>query len=480
MPTLRLFTLLCAIPVLGLIIGGLLESSFEQEWTAYVASRQHAVAQQHGFDGLAAIHFAQACRLPGIDLPPALTYRCGKMAAAIYLEWGSVVTLAVGLSLLLAAALAAELTRGRRALLIIVFGLGLRIIALWLFVLLLLQAAIAAGIAFAMPEFNRLAAFGVVIALGGVGAAILMLSYAWSFTKPAPLLVVGIASTPQRHPRLHRLIADIAEKLGAATPRHVVLGFETGCYATAVPIRVVRDPTVYTGETLYLSLPLMRILAQSELAAVIGHELEHFVADIAYTTKLAPIYGQARAMLVSVRRRGPRGLLAVGAAPARVVLEFFIEQLSIGIREIERAREFVADEAGARATSPADVARALLKSGAVAGLWRYLQNEMIKAQARGTRATNVAEVFNTLASKLKIDAAKVLHGTIAHPTDTHPPTLDRIEALRLDAHALASDLRFAAGGDAAVALLDDLEPMERRLTELEYEKLAAAGRMRFI
>jgi len=173
-------------------------------------------------------------------------------------------------------------------------------------------------------------------------------------------------------------------------------------------------------------------------------------------------------------------LLAVGAAPARVVLEFFIEQLSIGIREIERAREFAADAAGARATSPADVARALLKSGAVAGLWRYLQNEMIKAQARGTRATNVAEVFNTLASKLKIDAAKVLHGTIAHPTDTHPPTLDRIEALRLDAHALASDLRFAAGGDAAVALLDDLEPMERRLTELEYEKLAAAGRMRFI
>ena len=71
---------------------------------------------------------------------------------------------------------------------------------------------------------------------------------------------------------------------------NIVVGIEPNFYATAADVVGCGDTTL-KGETLYLSLSLMRLFNKSELKAVIGHELGHFSAkDTEYSSKFAPVY----------------------------------------------------------------------------------------------------------------------------------------------------------------------------------------------
>ena len=70
----------------------------------------------------------------------------------------------------------------------------------------------------------------------------------------------------------------------------ILVGIEPTFYATAADIVGCGKETL-KGETLYLSMSLMRLFNKSELKAVIGHELGHFSSkDTDYSTKFAPVY----------------------------------------------------------------------------------------------------------------------------------------------------------------------------------------------
>jgi Zn-dependent protease with chaperone function len=116
-------------------------------------------------------------------------------------------------------------------------------------------------------------------------------------------------------PQLWSFVREIASHLGATPPSNIVIGLAPNFYVTSADVTVYPERRKQLNETLYLSLPLMRILSRQELTAVIGHELGHFKGDdTKFSLKFYPIYAgttQALAALESRAEDGARSLESV-------------------------------------------------------------------------------------------------------------------------------------------------------------------------
>ena len=102
---------------------------------------------------------------------------------------------------------------------------------------------------------------------------------------------------------------------------------------------------------------------------------------------------------------------------------------------------------------------------------------MIEALNRGKAYTNVstfyAEVAASSAKPELVD--RVAKQATAHPTDTHPPTGQRIEALRLTVSGLRDEALQVDASSAAALLFDKVTEMEEFLTEVEHRVLLELG-----
>ena len=124
-------------------------------------------------------------------------------------------------------------------------------------------------------------------------------------------------------------IDKIALKISAKSPDNIIVGLEPTFYATACKINLIGRGEELLGETLYLSLPLMRLFTLDELDAVIGHELGHFKAeDTNYSTKFSPVYANLSKALHNLSDTSS-GALALAKIPAVVVLTAMYEAFEI-------------------------------------------------------------------------------------------------------------------------------------------------------
>jgi Zn-dependent protease with chaperone function len=472
----QLLAFLCGIPLLGIVVGFGLEWHFEHQWSTQI---ERAVANgRQDMVRLQSVKLSEICRRSSFNLSPALRERCSDLHDLGTLKSASTATLIAGPGLIGLIALAARLARGRRRLLAALFSPGLRVVVIGLFLFILAQAAIAFfALIFAETELaGSVHSFTILVALGGLIGAGLILWHGLRLAKRATTSAVAVLSTPERHPRLHALIAEIARKVGATPPRNTILGIEPTFYATAADVVLIGDRATCTGETLYLSLPLLRLFTVGELTAVIGHELAHFAGeDAAYTMKFYPIFRGSHAALDAVVRHGQRGAMGLTMLPAVVVLDFFIKQFTHAEREIGRQREFAADKAGAAAASAEDLAHSLLKVGAATdGVWRSLRQQMIGALNSGKVFVNVSKMFAEMATGFRIDP-KDINREITHPTDTHPPTSARLAELGLATETMIATLTMPPVAEAATMLFDDLEEIEKFLSGREHERLLAYG-----
>ena len=129
----------------------------------------------------------------------------------------------------------------------------------------------------------------------GIGAgigALKMINSIFSASKKLEHTQIGKQIFSKENPKIWKLVTNIAKDIGAKPPDNIILGIEPTFYATAADVDVIGcGEKTLKGETLYLSLPLMRLFTLNELKAVIGHELGHFRAkDTEYSSKFAPIY----------------------------------------------------------------------------------------------------------------------------------------------------------------------------------------------
>jgi len=362
------------------------------------------------------------------------------------------------------------------------FALGAWIerVSLWVAALVLGSGALLVVTAYRVLPFVQLI---FLLGIGALGAVLGLLVVLGRLAFPARLgqhAEMGVRVTREEQPRLWGLVDEIAKRLGASRPANLVLGLAPTFYATAAPVRLPAQEGPLNGETLFLSLPLIRLFDRNELAAVVGHELGHFrSADVRYSLRFAPVY-RGLGMAIDSLAQGAGGIRALARIPARAILGFTLSAFAVNERSISREREFEADMAGVEAASPAAVATSLAKVGIFAPYWQRVRQGNVARLQRGRLVPHLSEIFQDAArwdlgarerSQLLASLAEV---RVAHPTDSHPPVGERLAALgaRLDA---IDPQTLLAYDDPAIDLVEDAQGLDARLSHLEHQLMFAIG-----
>lgn len=325
-----------------------------------------------------------------------------------------------------------------------------------------------------LPIVTGLIAFGAL-----VGCLQVLSSLAAFFKKPEHsqrAMNLDRAS----YPALWDHVDKIAKKISANAPDNIIAGLEPTFYATACKVSLIGRNESLTGETLYLSLPLMRLFKVDELDAVIGHELGHFKAeDTNYSTKFSPVYANLASALNNLSETSS-GASALAKIPAIMVLSAMYEAFEINISAISRAREFEADKVGCLASNKEGLVYALAKVSTYSAFWNQTIIENINRLNKGKVTSNLSSVFrdsstyNLGNTELSQIISEVLPSVIQHPTDSHPPLSERFAAIEFDESGINRE-RIVNQGNSSEKLLLNIDALEEELTLEEHRWFIALG-----
>ena len=322
----------------------------------------------------------------------------------------------------------------------------------------------------------------ILIGLIGIGAAIgalNIISSIFSLTKKLVHTQMAYQLLPSEQPRIWDFVNKIADEINSTPPDNIIVGIEPTFYATAADVEGCADGKL-RGETLYLSLPLMRLFNISELKAVIGHELGHFRAkDTEYSTKFSPVY---RGLGNSIHSLGGSdgGALDLAKLPALLVLSSMFNSFDESVASISREREFEADKVGVSVSSPKDLAHALFKVILFSSVWTGIRQDNVRRLNKGKVSPNLSltfkdsAAFNSSTANLKYAKDTILTSTVAHPTDSHPLLQDRLENIGFNEREIKM-VDVLLQGESSSDLIGDLEKIEENLTEIEHRLMISSG-----
>lgn len=159
------------------------------------------------------------------------------------------------------------------------------------------------------------------------------------------------------------------------------------------------------------------------------------------------------------------------------MLSFFLEEFAKAERGIGRERELEADRAGASVATARAMGTALLKIGALGPIWPTVQEGVVEALSQGSPQRNISEFYvQTALSLAKSEVLdEVADQATTHPTDTHPPTIQRINALELDFQDIKARVLTQDALAPASQLLDAGEVLEESLTAVVQRILGEQG-----
>lgn len=471
---LLLIGLVAVIPICGYLVSVYVEYDYQKQWS-------NLVAKEFGEKGLEAVASGRLtlqrfCADPEVANEAA----CQTYKSVLLLRNASIVALVAGLALLLVIFLAARLSAASRVLLVNVFSPGIKAVLVILFGLILVQGAIATYGAYIFEATTLHSVHFVLIGGIGIGAlagAFAMIKAGFTISKRISTSVIGKAFSTADEPQLWSFVREIATRLGAIPPNNIVIGLEPNFYVVSAEVIVYPGAAKHQDETLYLSLPLMRILSREEMTAVIGHELGHFRGkDTKFSLKFYPIYAGTAQALNALESRG-NDLESLALIPAHAVLSFFMEQFAQAERKIGRGRELEADKAGTSVSSGKALATSLLKIGAFTPLWDSIRSAMVEALNKGKAYTNVSALYAEIAAQNgkpeMLD--KVAFTATSHPTDTHPPTNLRLQALGLSVAELRDSALAIDTATSSANLLSNATQIEEELTVIEHRVLLERG-----
>lgn len=319
------------------------------------------------------------------------------------------------------------------------------------------------------------------IGLGALVGGLKLISASFSLKRELTQTEFGKRLDHNDAPSLWAFVEDIATKLNSKKPDHIVVGLEPNFYATGANVELANEDELLKGETLYLSLPIMRLFNRQELSAVIGHELGHFRGkDTAYSLKFAPVYrGLSNAIDTIYDDDG--GASSLAKLPAVSMLSLMLEMFARNERKISREREFEADNAGVSVSSPDALSSALGKIAVYAPLWEQIRTQNIDRLNHGKLTINLSQTYRDSArfdiSNTDIEELmmEILITRISHPTDTHPTISERLANIGADKNALTIS-KLTEQGESGLELLDEfLLETEKELTLFEHRLMVAMG-----
>jgi Zn-dependent protease with chaperone function len=298
----------------------------------------------------------------------------------------------------------------------------------------------------------KLVAFAGILAAGAAFAVIRAI-----FTRPGrDLALEGKVIDRSSSPRLWVELDAVCSKVGAERPDQVVVGVDDNFFVTESPVTV--GGKTCRGRTLYVSLSLLKQMRGGEADAVLAHEMAHFSGkDTLYSRKIAPLLARNLAYLQALYEN-------VIARPIFYFMNGFHALFALSMGEQSRSREFRADRIAADATSPRDLAGALLRISAYSDFRSKIQQELFRSE-RALQAANISaqleQGFHDHA--LSFAARPDLGGMeTAHPFDSHPPMAQRLEAVGSPFRPEdARELVDAPGDGRWYDAIDDAERIER-------------------
>ncbi|RQO79978.1 M48 family metallopeptidase [Acidovorax sp. FJL06] len=254
-------------------------------------------------------------------------------------------------------------------------------------------------------------AAGVLVAVAGIFKRVQSRSQA-----------VGELVSEADAPLLWRRIRHMAQRLKTEPPQHIVAGIDANFFVTEAPLTVGHQ--TLTGRTLFVSLPLLRILDQAEADAVFGHELAHLRGgDTRRSAQLGPRLVQFDHYRHAVRTGG----LSAVVSP---LLDLYRTIFEIALARDSREREFKADRIAAKLISPAAIAQSLVKIAAYAQYRSRTEDELFGRNER--HGTHTLDIAGFVAQGLAPYAASdeflqaMKTANVPHPFDSHPAMPERL------------------------------------------------------
>ncbi len=311
------------------------------------------------------------------------------------------------------------------------------------------------------------------LVIGALSVVFTLLRVFWQVNRQEDHFIFGKALAEQDYPKVYKVVALLADKLGAKKPDNIVVGFEPNFFVTSQKVQVFIGEDLLQGTTLYLSLPLCRLLSLPEIITIIGHELGHFrQGDTDYTLKFAPVYRGLGQSLINLHDED--GSLSFWSMiPANML--FFMRDIFLKAEgRMSRTREFSADRAAMEVASPEALASSLMKLSLYSFLWDEAIEENSLRLERGLFTRNLSLAFANIVrydvahDKALMSIDEMLEAEISHPTDSHPTTAERILAVS-GGHMPSfevSDLKIPE--QPAITVFDHYQELEEELTEIEH------------
>jgi Zn-dependent protease with chaperone function len=444
-------------------------SNFESGWLNELASNVGPIPP----DRLEAVRLPVVCGDPRFR--DQLGDWCGNLSLASTLDALALATLVVAVGLivilvasrLLAPRLGARLGRVFRVALVgLLVGLLILMVAGSIVIVGGLYTSELSATGGFHPYVEVIGATtGLALTLGGFRA----LAALW--TIPAPS-IPSVPITRAGEPRVFELIDRLAQKVSVEPPTNVLAGLSPRFFVTEGPVRAFDKPL--DGRTMYLSLPMCRILEVDELEAVLGHELGHYRGgDTTAGQQFYPIYsGSLNAFGAYLQSTG--GLAGIVALLPANVLALFFGAFARAERRMSRQRELAADEVGAESTTRAALGSALLKLHWHAATWDVVKASSVRKIRGGFAPGNLSVEFAALARPephaVTEDEASV--GAVENALDSHPPLAVRLDRLG-GRDASEARARVIPPVHPAIALFDAPEELELRLVKRDQGLIAA-------
>ncbi|MCA9596828.1 MAG: M48 family metalloprotease [Myxococcales bacterium] len=316
-----------------------------------------------------------------------------------------------------------------------------------------------AYIQFVLERGNLMIAFFGVTTAGVIAWS--LLPRGERFRPPGPLL------SPEKHPELFSMIREVARATGGEMPSEVYLVPGVNAFVT----RRGGVLGLFDRPVMGLGLPLLALLTVSQLQAVLAHELGHFHAG---DTRLGPwIYALRAAIGRTIIGLAKRGFI-------RKPFEWYGMMFLRVTRGISRYQELAADRLAARAVGAPHLMSALktVHAGSVAyqTFHRDEYEQILQAGYRAPLAEGFGAYFRAEQERGALDdvVAEEIEFPLRHVLDTHPPLVERLQALAAETAPPTPD-------DDRLALMllgdDDLDgevcyaEVGERLTELSWAEV---------
>jgi Zn-dependent protease with chaperone function len=423
-----------ALFLLPLIVWGFSQHVLTQQDAMYSASLEREI-QASGASGdtdaanIAMLRANTPSRVCASDDPAAIVHKarmCASMGEIWQFYWARKISVmaffAGALLLLTVTGLGLAAFRGREAQYRSLV-LAWRTLALASAAEVILQSCMALWLSFWLTAWFFEVYFVKLVILVAIGAGVAVLAaVAKIFARSQSAFEVdGETVSESDAPALWQRIRALAAQLQTAPPDHLVAGVDNNFFVTESAVTLREQ--VLTGRTLFVSLPLMRVLGQHEADAVLAHELAHLQGgDTASSAQLGP-----KLVQFDRYRHEMSGL-------GLTVIAFYLLSLYRLIFELawkrdSREREFMADRTAAGVLGGDAVSHSLIKVIAYSAYRGKVEADLFARDERHGESIGIAAfVAQGLLPFAGSDAFLPAMGTVdvPHPFDTHPSLEERM------------------------------------------------------